>query len=309
MAEFYSDRGGTAHRYIYPVDATRLQYTPDVLFRRPLMADVVLTPTLVVPNELPASASKAWAVDVPSGDPGTFELIWTFPLGSQDSTETVSFIDGHHMVRPYATPEEFAGRYGLNLGDPAVYEETVVAERYARYIVDKYCGQTFGRETKVVTAYGTGADVLWIGENVTSVLALAENNVPVIDTEIMLNTFGYDVVPTETGMSIRIVADHNIDEYETKSVVWTRGIFRTGWKYDITGLFGYEYVPVDITEATMLLMHDFLCRDAKWRAKYVKAIQMRDWKLDFSTAAFLGTGNLMVDQLLSEYRAPGMFVI
>jgi len=58
-----------------------------------------------------------------------------------------------------------------------------------------------------------------------------------------------------------------------------------------------------------MLVDDYLCRDKAWREKYVKKLSNGDWSVEFDGRAFSGTGNSIVDAILSDYVWHRMIVI
>jgi hypothetical protein len=56
-------------------------------------------------------------------------------------------------------------------------------------------------------------------------------------------------------------------------------------------------------------MRDYFSKDRKWREKYLAGVQSFDWNFKYNTGAFVGTGNLYVDQILLPYVLTQMVVI
>lgn len=61
--------------------------------------------------------------------------------------------------------------------------------------------------------------------------------------------------------------------------------------------------------ACLELMKDYFSKDKVWRNKYIKNISTFDWKFEYDSATFSGTGNNYVDQILSDYVITQMVVI
>lgn len=79
----------------------------------------------------------------------------------------------------------------------------------------------------------------------------------------------------------------------------------TPWKQDypfeITGDWGYKFIPPAVKEAARLLANDYACSEAAYRDRYLKSIRAADWRLEFSSQAWESTGNARADMLLDEY--------
>jgi uncharacterized protein YifE (UPF0438 family) len=88
-----------------------------------------------------------------------------------------------------------------------------------------------------------------------------------------------------------------------------RGFPRT-FDYTILMSVGYEKIPSDIVRAADLLVEDIACGKLDYAGRYMKSYQTDQFKIGFDTRAFEGTGNLIVDKILSKYvtsiRRPGV---
>ena len=80
-------------------------------------------------------------------------------------------------------------------------------------------------------------------------------------------------------------------------------------KYVVTGWYGWERVPDNVSEACITLMQQYFEKDRTWKDKYVKNISTFDWKFEFMDSAHKGTGSLYADQLLAPYVTNGMVII
>ena len=92
--------------------------------------------------------------------PRKFKLNWLYMVNDEVVTHT-SYTD---VVTPYADIADVI--QDLNLGlDPSdpnykTYHELIMAEKYARKVIDSYCGQSFSLYDDVQVAYGAGTDIL-----------------------------------------------------------------------------------------------------------------------------------------------------
>jgi len=308
MTEIYTN---TSHYVYFDIYNSTASGTPTATLVRTGAVNAPLTVSSATTNP---GATQSWKAYIPLAETtadGEFVVQWAATVGGEQATKA----DYVEVVTPYISPEEIASKYGwsFNSGD-ANYkprQDVVDAERIARYTINAYTRSYFSPKIKSVDAYGQNTDVLYVDENVRSISKLYQNGELVIDG-IDISKFGWAVEPTETGKGIRIVDPDFSDLYETETIRVPgtgRAAFKQGFRYTVVGGFGYAYVPSIIAEATAMLVNDYMCRDAIWRARYINKVEMRDWKFTFEKEAFRGTGNLIVDNLLKDFRDLGIFVI
>lgn len=238
------------------------------------------------------------------------KAVWTYSVGANAMTT----IDYYTVVTPYISISEAYTKlhFGREEGDNnhKAFHEIAEAERFARFMIENYTGVRFGRYEKTLSAYGQDADILYLGDRIISFTKLSENNKVVIDKVANVNVFSFNVDITDTNHSIRIVSDEDINEGGKKDIVYpSYGSFYGGYRYDVTGVFGWKYVPEKVQAATLMLMKDYFGKDNIWRARYVNSISFGDTDMQFSKLAFRGTGNFYVDKLLDEFKTTNMAVI
>lgn len=234
------------------------------------------------------------------------KVVWTYSINSAINHET-EYI---YVSTPYATPDEISCELGFSSRpeDPNYfsYEKIVGAERVARMMIDNYLGFSIGKSQGSVVAYGTGADVLILPSRMISVSSLTENDEVVINSSSNYNSFGFDVELTETSYGLRIVPPNpgdDIDEQEEFDYTgYTKGRFRDGYRYEVSGIVGWNYIPIEIKQSAFLLVNDLLCSDSIWRTRYVKKINSGQMSVELSGKANFGTGNAIVDDILQKFR-------
>lgn len=307
MTEIYVGTSQYAYFDLYNTSATG---TPTAtLTRNGTPSSLSVTEVLAPPD----GVTERWRAYIPLSEttiPGEFTITWTAVAGA----ENVSKIDYFEVVTPYATPEELAARYGWSF-DPVDSNyrpraDVVAAERIARWTINSFTRKYYGPQVKAVDAYGQNTDVLVLPEPVVAVDELYENGDLVIDGADFTK-FGYAVEITDTGMAIRIISPdfYDLSESESLRITGPSGRFKQGYRYTIVGTFGSSRVPQVINDCTGMLVNDYMCKDALWRARYINHVEIRDWKFNFEKEAFRGTGNLIVDRLLNDERSLGIFVI
>jgi hypothetical protein len=238
---------------------------------------------------------------------------WTYVISSKTQQE-VEYI---YVNTPYATVDEIMSELGHSSHpqDPNYfpYDKVKSAERVARMMVNDYLGFELGKYAGTIVAYGDGADTIILPSKMISFTKLTENDKTVIDTTQSYNQFGYDVEITETGYALRIIPTtpgDDISEQEYYDILNIRsGQFKNGYRYEVTGVVGWNYIPVEIKQSMFLLVNDLLCSDSTWRTKYVKKIDSGQMSVELSSLTFNGTGNAIVDSILQKFKSIQAVVI
>jgi hypothetical protein len=132
-----------------------------------------------------------------------------------------------------------------------------------------------------------------------------------------VNNWNQDLKISETGFGIRVNRATMLDNtvYVANGMVppsindTTNGVFIKGYTYRVHGRYGWEYVPAEVELACIELMRDYFSKDKNWRNKYITSLQAFDWNFEYSSDTYKGTGNVYVDQILSDYVLNQMVVI
>ena len=238
------------------------------------------------------------------------KVVWAYVYNGNSMTS----VDTYSVVTPYLSISDIYTKlhFGREQGDAnyTPYHEVQQAEKFARFMIENYTGVNFGRHERSITCYGQDADVLFLGEKIISINTIKENGKTVIDLLNNTNNFGYPIEVTETGFSIRIVSDEDINEGGRKDIVYPMmGSFYNGYRYEISGVFGWKSVPEKVQTAALMLIKDYFSKDHIWRTRYVNNVSFGDTDMEFSKLAFRGTGNFYVDKLLDEFKSTNMAVI
>ncbi len=238
------------------------------------------------------------------------KVVWTYSVDFNQMTT----VDAYHVVTPYLSIHDVYTKlhFGREPGDAnyVSYHEVREAEKFARFMIENFTGVNFGKQEKTVSAYGQDADVLFLGERIISYSVIKENNKLAIDTVNSINNFNFAVNITETNHALRIYSEEDINEGGMKDIVYPHyGSFVQGYKYDITGVFGWKSVPEKVQTGALMLVRDYFSKDHIWRSRFVQSVSYGDTDMEFSKLAFRGTGNFYVDKLLEEYKSTNMAVI
>lgn len=244
-------------------------------------------------------------------------LNWSYAVGSV-ATEINHKI---YVQTPYTDLSQAIDSLGLgsDFSDPnsKSYAELCSAERYARKLIEAYTGQQFYLYDDVQIAYGSGSDVLPLPYKLAEIHELYQNDILLIAPLKDIDNWNYNTIISESGFGIRINRANMLDNtvYTANGMVppsindtWN-GVFANGSTYRVQGRFGWEEVPDEVDLACIELMKDYFSKDKVWRNKYMKSIQAFDWKFEYNSGTYSGTGNLYADQLLLPYVINKMVVI
>ena len=212
-------------------------------------------------------------------------------------SEAILQDETYEIVRPYVDPSTKA----TTASDISAY---ALNEEIARAVIDSVIPEGFYYKKKVLHFTGTGADYLPIWDDVKKVLSVYENNKLVEDRE-------YEVSSDKT--SIIEKSTDNINRAESSPLVLPaassdsldpqfiyRGFGKT-WDYLVTVEYGYTTVPSDIIRATEMLIHDLECGKLDYYKRFISSYNTDQYRIQFDKGLFEGTGNIIVDKILSKY--------
>lgn len=213
------------------------------------------------------------------------------------SSEQILKDETYETIRPYVDPST----KGSTASDIATYTTN---EEIARAIIDSIVVEGFYYKKKVLHFTGTGSDYLPIWDDVKKILSVYENNKLVEDRE-------YEVSSDKTSIIEKSV--DNINRAESSPLVLPaaasdsldpqfvyRGFGKT-WDYLITVEYGYTAVPSDIVRATEILIHDIECGKLDYYKRFISSYNTDQFRIQFDKGLFEGTGNIIVDKILSKY--------
>lgn len=238
----------------------------------------------VIEISLPGKYDSSYRVEIVSDAGTSDELIL------QDET--------YEVVRPYVDPST----KGSTLSEITAYAAN---EEVARAIIDSVIAEGFYYKKKVLNFTGTGSDYLPIWDDVKKVLSVYENNKLVQDRQ-------YEVTSDKTAIVEK--STDNINRAESAPLVLPaassdsldpqfiyRGFGKT-WDYRITVEHGYTAVPSDIVRATEILIHDLECGKLDYYKRFISSYNTDQFRIQFDKGLFEGTGNIIVDKILSKYH-------
>jgi hypothetical protein len=231
--------------------------------------------------------------------PGKYDSSYRVEIIKDLGTVSESILkdETYEIVRPYVDPSTKA----TTASDKAAY---ALNEEIARAIIDSVIPEGFYYKKKVLHFEGSGSDFLPIWDNVKKVLSVHENNILVEDRQ-------YEVTSDKTAIVEKSV--DNINRAESAPLVIPaaasdsldpqfvyRG-FGRGWDYLVTVEYGYTTVPSDIIRATEILVHDLECGKLDYYKRFISSYNTDQYRIQFDKGLFEGTGNIIVDKILSKY--------
>jgi hypothetical protein len=228
-----------------------------------------------------------------------------------DNTYTITIDDEEYIVdvvRPYVDPNT----KGDTASDIEAYRKN---EELARAIIDSVIEDGFYYRKKIYATVGLGADLLPVWDNIRKLLKLYENNALVFDSsdpdsydvkyEVDKTRFGIQEMTSET--INRNESAPNILPAAASDLLDLSFIYRgfpRGFDYLVVGEFGYKKIPSDIVRATELLVEDIECGKLDYYKRYISDYNTDQFKIKFDAGVFDGTGNILVDKILSKYNKP-----
>jgi hypothetical protein len=209
------------------------------------------------------------------------------------------------VVRPYVDPNTKA----TVASEISEYQAN---EEIARAIIDSVISQGFYYEKKTIETTGLGADYLPVWIDAKKILKVYENNVLVYDAA---NPESYErsFELNGDGTAIQQYYSSSINRNEGSPLIlpisssdsdfidyYYRG-FPRGVDYRIIVEAGYKVVPSDIVRATELLVEDLACGKLEYYKRYAVNYNTDQFRVQFDRAVFEGTGNIIVDKILSKH--------
>jgi hypothetical protein len=246
-------------------------------------------------NFLNKSAGNILDINLPGNYDSSYRVEIVKNLGAVG--EEILQDETYEIVRPYVDPSTKA----TSASDIAAY---ALNEEIARAIIDSIVPEGFYYRKKVLHFEGSGSDFLPIWDDVKKVLSVHENNMLVEDRF-------YEVTSDRTAIVEK--STDNINRAESAPLVLPaassdsldpqfiyRG-FGRGWDYLVAVEYGHTTVPSDIIRATEMLIHDLECGKLDYYKRFISSYNTDQYRIQFDKGLFEGTGNIIVDKILSKY--------
>ena len=234
--------------------------------------------------------------------------------------------DNLEIARPYINPTELAASYGLTTAsDIAKYEEY---ENLARLLIDSITGG-FYYKRKYIEPVGQETDYMPVWDKVEKLIKVYENSILVYDITDAdgpaLGSWNYMLTKDKTAIikdpvnategynraerrpaRLPLAVSDSFSLFDTEdsgnvSTITGGVTFPDGVDYIFLAEVGYRVVPYDIQDATKMLIEDIKCGKLDYYKRYVKNYRTDQFSIEYDKAISQGTGNIIVDKILSNY--------
>lgn len=237
------------------------------------------------------------------------EYITTSASGAHADIQYIS------LIRPYASINRIVSLAEIDvttLGSASA-SKLQRLERRARLAINSFLGFNFYKEKRTMTVYGNNTDVLTLPDPLYRIDFIYEDDLLIYerDNEDVELEYPIEIGPSANRIKIVNSSEKNKEtlEFPKFSVFYYEGVFKKDYSYKIDGVWGWDYVPSEIEEATALLVNDYLCNDFNIRNKNISQLSNDSYDIKYGADSATGTGNLLVDNLLSTYREPRYMVV
>jgi hypothetical protein len=230
-------------------------------------------------------------------------------LPEKYDTDYLITIDGNEneisVIRPYVDPNSFAST-ASEISEYSKHEEI------ARAIIDSIVDEGFYYKKQVIETTGNGSDFIPLWVNAKKILRLYENNELLYDAESTeVSELVYKITDDKT--AIELDYSERVNRLESAPLMFLsaggdlldakysyRGFPKT-FDYKLVLEVGYRNVPSDIQKAAEMLIEDLSCGRLDYYKRYVSDYNTEQYKIKFDKGVFEGTGNIVVDKILSKY--------
>jgi hypothetical protein len=241
-----------------------------------------------------ADSSGSLSIVLPSNIDGDYEIT------IDGETYDVS------VVRPYVDPNT----KGDTASEIQAYAEN---EEIARAIIDSIIAPGFYYKKYVLDTVGNGSDYIPLWVDAKKVLKVYENNVCIYDANDADNyPRSFKITEDKTAIVENYTDMVNRSEganvilplaaSDNGSVIYFTGGFVKNADYKFVLEVGHKNVPSDIVRAASLLIDDLACGKLEYYKRFVTAYNTDQFRIQFDKSSFEGTGNIIVDKILSKYN-------
>ena len=241
------------------------------------------------------TSSTGLTVTVPL--PSTYDGSYKINVESTDH-----YVD---VVRPYVDPTT----KGATATDIATYAKS---EELARAIIDSVIIDGFYFKKKVIETTGLGSDYIPLWVDAKRLLKISENNVLIYDAAapelypyaFTISDDNTSIIQSTTDLVNRLEGAQLVIPASGSDIVdikYTYNGFPRTFDYKLVLEVGYPTIPSDIVRAAELLTDDIACGKLEYYERYISSYNTDQFKLSFDKMVFEGTGNIIVDKILSKY--------
>jgi hypothetical protein len=230
--------------------------------------------------------------------PEYYDNAYRIEVIDEDEQDLILMDETYDLVRPYVDPSSMA-ETASEIAEYTRYEEL------ARAIIDSIVLEGFYYKKVNLETVGLGADYIPLWVDAKKIIEVYENNVLVTDRV-------YEITKDKTAITEKVSDIVNRDEQAPLIMPTSRSDiidanlpplrgFPNGYDYKFVLEVGHTSVPSDIVKATKLLIDDLKCGRIDYYQRYISSYNTDQFRLQFDKRLFEGTGNLVVDKILSKY--------
>jgi hypothetical protein len=229
-----------------------------------------------------------------------------------DLTGEIVVDDNLSVYRPYV---DFT-QMGLSIPEQ---EEYKYWEIIARSIIDAYLGndsatgEGFYNHKLIVQTIGQGNDYIPMWHNPKRILKVYENNVLVYDIDTPDTNYYTYIISPDNSSIIRVEAGtyNRLEQLPPRLPLATGDLgfygrvgpaFPQGSDYTFILDVGYKTVPPDVEIATKMLIKDLKENRNPYYSRFVTEYSTDQFDIKFAPEFLEGTGNLIVDKILNNYK-------
>jgi hypothetical protein len=220
-------------------------------------------------------------------------------------------VSGSHYSRnvyfnvyvPYTNENSFFPLYPeLQAGHQQNFD---IFERRARAVVNTFCGQSFEPFLdKKLTLNGTNHNVLHLPVPISRLIRVVMNEEEADET-----VFYDEATGIKTIEKVRQPFNFNSTFFikfkrlsgGVGELIFDSSLFRENSSYSITGDWGWQYIPDNVSQATILLIADMMNDDSEYRRHGIVSVDMDNIRFSMKSSFYESTGNIDADVLLTDY--------
>lgn len=204
-----------------------------------------------------------------------------------------------NVFTPYITASEFFDNHPELEADFASKFESIA--KRVKNSVDTYCGQSFEYyPNKTISINGNNYSNLRLPIPVTTLTGVIQD--PGMDDEFILLSDTVDRVEKikqpfnfDTTYNIRFKKTSEPEE------IFILGRWDPDVVYEISGDFGWRFVPDNVKQACDILIADLMNNDHEYRAHGLTRVEMDALTVYMKDSFYETTGNIEADVLLMDY--------
>lgn len=234
---------------------------------------------------------------------------WTYTVASNPIVQSQWI----NIVTPYASLQDLRTLSSLGKSD----DDLKFLEQTVRTVINNYTAQSFGSSTKTITVNVEKGSNITLPERAWLINSVYSQYDPNQTNNLFTNGTWIQTDPwTLTSKSRFVLGEVFYEDWYVTGpmpapIIASDTSFFSPHSYRLTinGNFGYQSIPTDIKWAAKRLANTYLCNDDTYRVKQVQTVGSNTWTVGFNSNLQNSTGDLDVDNVLSNYYIPRMGTI